>query len=364
MPSSTASTSTRQTRRRLVSVLLVVLLIGAVASIPEHARRREMPVPVRTDVVAEQTVEEVIGATAETEASEIASIWSGLGLVLKELPVVVKAVHVEGGEFVEKNEVMIELEDELFLQAVKQKEAALSAARLELDATRQLHEDRVASALELREAILNVELAKLDLELAEFDLERCKVRSPIEGYVGDVLASIGEQVGFGKEFSRVYRLDPIHVRVDFPQERIDGLSLGQEAEIVLDSFPQETFRGKVVRIFPQAEVETRTLPVVVEMPNPDHRIKGGISGYARLRVSRRAVTVPATAVIQHTNKAMVFSVENGRARMNVFRTGPAVDTGVLEVRDGLTVGQEVVVYGQDSLEDNDPVDVEWRSERE
>jgi multidrug efflux pump subunit AcrA (membrane-fusion protein) len=58
---------------------------------------------------------------------------------------------------------------------------------------------------------------------------------------------------------------------------------------------------------------------------------------------------------------MVVCVENGKARIREVRTGSITDAGEIEVLDGLKIGEVVVVHGQDSLEENDAVNIDWRS---
>ena len=155
---------------------------------------------------------------------------------------------------------------------------------------------------------------------------------------------LGEQVSSAKEFARIVTLDPIHVRVDFPQERVDDVFIGQLAEVVLDSFPQETFEAKVIRISPRVDSSTRVLAVVLEMPNPKNRIKAGISAFARLKVSKPYVTaVPATAIVHRGSKAVVFRIVDGRAKLREVEIGNSDVNSRLEVRSGLAPGDTVVV---------------------
>jgi RND family efflux transporter MFP subunit len=179
-------------------------------------------------------------------------------------------------------------------------------------------------------------------------------------------------VGNDQDLTKVLRLDPIHVRLDFPQERLDEVAQGQEVEVVLDSFRKETFAGTVIRISPRVEPQFRVCPVVVEVKNPGNRIKAGVSGYARLKVNKKSLAVPATALIERERRAMVFRVEDGRARIREVVTGHRLDTGLVEVLRGLTSGDEVVVFhnfyrhageltrGDAYLKDDDLVDVDWR----
>lgn len=226
---------------------------------------------------------------------------------------------------------------------------------------------------DLAKASNDVEMAEVDLEVARRDVERCHVRSPVDGFVNKIEPVAGSAVMVNNALTQVLQTDPIWVQVDFPQERLDHLALGQKAEVVLDSSPKETFHGTVVRLLPQVRPDLRVLPVMVELSNPNGRIRPGVSGFVRLRQTRTATVVPSVAVIEHGQHSAVFRVEQGRAHLRPVVTGRLVEPGVTEVRDGLAAGDEVVVFHsnfyrhggslekhQCYLQDNDAVDTDWR----
>jgi HlyD family secretion protein len=227
---------------------------------------------------------------------------------------------------------------------------------------------------ELDRATKDLDLARIDLEETRRGVERSQIKSPIDGFIDGKFDIVpGQTVEITAALARVLQIDPIHVRLDCPQERMDEVFVGQKAEVVLDSFRGESFTGTVIRSSAQVNPQLRVFPVIVELSNPKHRIRPGISGFARLGGRNQAKTVPSAAVIQHGGKAMVFRVEDGRARLREVQTGPAVDGGLVTVTGGLARGDEVVVYFANFyrhwgdvtsldayLQDNDLVDVDWR----
>jgi multidrug efflux pump subunit AcrA (membrane-fusion protein) len=217
-----------------------------------------------------------------------------------------------------------------------------------------------------------VEAAELDLAASRRDVERCKITSPIDGYLEQFAVIARSVITLDAPVSVIDRLDPIHVRMDFPQERIDELVAGAAAEVVLDSLPQETFAGTVIRISPEVKTPLRVLPVVIRVENPNRRLKAGISGFARVRVKKKALAVSPLGVVRQTNKSMVFRVEDGKARLREVRTGHLLAPGAMEVLDGLEPGDDVVIFynfykqasglanGDEYHRDGDPVDTDRR----
>jgi RND family efflux transporter MFP subunit len=227
---------------------------------------------------------------------------------------------------------------------------------------------------ELTRAVKDLDLARIDYEETRRGVERSVITSPIDGFIdgkSDIVP--GQTVEVVRQLARVLQVDPIHVQVDFPQERLDSVRVGQKAEIVLDSFRGEKFIGTIIRTSAQVNPQLRIFPVIVELPNPDHRIRPGISGYARLNSEQRTVTVPTTALIQHGDRAMVFRVEEDRARLREVIVGAVVGEGRVAITSGLAPGEEVVVYHSNFykhwgditrldayLKDGDLVNTDWR----
>jgi multidrug efflux pump subunit AcrA (membrane-fusion protein) len=211
----------------------------------------------------------------------------------------------------------------------------------------------------LAAAIAKRDEASAGLDLVRGSIASCRLTSPIDGFVGKVDIEPGQIVQSGVPLIGILGLDPVWVCMDFPQERIGELALGDAAEVVLDSFPKETFKGKVVAALAEVNPHTRVLPVYIEIRNPGDRIKAGISGFARISATEKAVTVPSIAVMQDDHRARVFCVRNGRAKIHEIRTGPLLENGVLEVQSGLSPGDEVINFGLVGLQDGDRVDTDW-----
>jgi RND family efflux transporter MFP subunit len=221
-------------------------------------------------------------------------------------------------------------------------------------------------------ALSSLDQAKWFVTLARKELAETRLKAPLSGLVEGLSLTPGMVIKGNTAVANVLQVHPILVKMDYPQERLGDLALGLKAEVVLDGFPGETFEGTVVRIPPTVDAHLRVLPIYIEVANPKMRFRPGISGFVRVRVTKVAPVVPATAVITRGDKSLVFCVQEGRARVREVRLGPPVEAGMLEVQSGLKAGEAVVIYTnfydvsgslvqtEAVLQDNDPVDVDWR----
>ena len=358
-------------KQRLVALALVVTTVVAAQAgftsrsarelaVPGEARKLGHPIPVRTTRVSQSDVIEILGATGVTAASRTVSVVTGRASEPGPRYYVVRAIHAVTGSFVPKGSPLIEFDDTLFLQVLNHRKAELSAAAAIKD-----YPGRIDPQQQVVDAALDAEAryeqAKLNLELARLDLAGCVLQATVDGFVGNVDLAVGDRVEFGQTITQMQQLDPVYVVMDLPQERIEDARIGQSAEVQLDCFSDETFSGTLVRIPPKVNTETRTLPVVVEVLNPQYRIKAGVSGFVRLHITKNAVTVPSIAAIRQGNRAMVFRVEDNRAHIQEVQVGQVVEPGTVEILTGLTNGDEVVIYGFEHLKDDDPVNTDWKT---
>jgi membrane fusion protein, multidrug efflux system len=328
---------------------------------PVVARSANQPIPVRTVKVDKKDIEETIGGTAVTMPARIATITipqSASSAVDRR----VKTVNFWPGSPVKQGATILEFEPQLYEQTVRQEDATVKQAKLELETTQKLFNQKAASGLQVETAKVQLETAQLKLDLAKRDLTLCVIPSPIEGVVDQLNVVPQMEVTPGLTLAIVTQLDPIYVTMDYPMERLDSLRLDAKADIVLDAFPQDTFHGKVIRILPVVQTKARVVPVTIEVSNPGNRIKAGIAGFVRVKGTKSNVTaVPTVAVIKNKDdqKSMVVCVENGRAKVRQVRTGAVVREGEIEVLDGLNVGDNVIVYGQKDVQEDDHVNVDW-----
>lgn len=327
---------------------------------PTRAREADQPIPVRTVKAESREFSETIGGTAVTMPSQSAVIsipHSSTETLDREIT----TVNFGPGSSVNKGDTLLEFDSTLFEQIVDERAALLQKAKEEHEVMTKLHQNNAASGLEVATAEVAVKSAELELGLAKRDLELCKVTSPLNGVIEEMEVAPQMRLGGDASLAVIHQLDPIYIQMDYPMERVDALAVGLDAEVILDAYPQDKFSGKVARILPTVSTKTRVLPVIIEVANPENRIRAGISGYARVTCARSSGTaVPSIAVIKNKQRAMVVRVEDNRAKIQEVRTGPIVQAGYVEVLDGVKSGDEIVVFGQDAVRENDVVNADWQ----
>ena len=155
------------------------------------------------------------------------------------------------------------------------------------------------------------------------------------GFVGQTLATING-------------LRSVWLDVAVPEAEALGLHSGQVVEARLPAFPGEVLDGTISAILPEANLDSRTLRVRVELANPEGRLRPGLTAQVRLTraAEQNALFVPTEAVIRTGRRALVMLADgDGRYRPLEVRLGREAE-GKIQVVQGLEEGQQVVASGQ------------------
>lgn len=172
--------------------------------------------------------------------------------------------------------------------------------------------------------------------------------SPISGVLQELNVRAGMTVSAGETLARVIGLSSVWLAVAVPESDAGAITVGQAVEARLPAFPGATLSGKVSAILPETNPDSRTLRVRVELPNPDGRLRPGLTAQVRLnRATEQSVLwVPSEAVIRTGRRALVMLAEDaGRYRPVEVQPGQESD-GKTAILKGLEEGQKVVTSGQ------------------
>jgi len=174
------------------------------------------------------------------------------------------------------------------------------------------------------------------------------ITSPIDGVLQELAVRTGMNMAAGDTLARINALDSVWLELAVPEAEAGALLADQTVEARLPAFAGEVLTGRVAAILPEANADSRTLRVRVELANPEGRLRPGLTAQVRLnRASEQGVLwVPSEAVIRTGRRALVMLAEGaGRYRPIEVRPGPEND-GQTVVLSGLEEGQQVVASGQ------------------
>ena len=202
-------------------------------------------------------------------------------------------------------------------------------------------------------------IALIDRDEPGFKFEPAPVDSLLAGIVGRVYVDLGARVTPQTPIALIVDMDNIRVKIDIIEKDIPKVRKGQKAQIKVDAYPEKVFTGKVWKISPVVDLESRTAPVEILIPNPKHLLEPGM--FARVEIITRehkdTLVVPPKAVLEREGKRTVFIVEESRALLKEVETGLNNENNI-EIVKGLNEGEEVIIEGNYGLTDGAKVKME------
>ena len=153
----------------------------------------------------------------------------------------------------------------------------------------------------------------------------------------------------GMDVIHIADLSKLLLTAEVFENQLRWVTVGSRATIDITYLPRETIVGRVRFIEPEVREQTRTINVIIEVPNPSGRLKVGMYAtvlFEPIAVSD-AVAVPTQAVLRSGEReVVVMALGGGRFAPREVRIGVEGDDGFVQVLDGLSAGDVVVTSAQ------------------
>ena len=176
------------------------------------------------------------------------------------------------------------------------------------------------------------------------------VRSPVDGEVTEKPVVEGSAVAAGEKVLRIVDHRTVWINARVYEQDLAPVSIGQKVEATVAARADRTWEGEVAFLHPHLDETTRTASVRLSVDNPGLELRPGMFASVKLRaeLAPRATLVPREAVIDTGDRQVAFVVgkEPGHFEPRRVRTGWAAEGGNVQVLEGLSPGDEVVVSGQ------------------
>lgn len=173
------------------------------------------------------------------------------------------------------------------------------------------------------------------------------LKAPFAGVVTKAAASLGDIVEPGREIFTVADLSKVWVQAEVYEKDLGRIRLGQDAAIRVDTYPDESFAGRVSYISDVLDPQTRTAKVRCEVLNREMRLKTDMFANIELptKFSKQALAVPSTALQDVEGKNVVF-VQHSPTKFESRQVEKGVTVnGQTEIVSGLSAGEQVVTQG-------------------
>jgi RND family efflux transporter MFP subunit len=356
----------------LPAIFALAALAGCGGKPVESARpaRAEVRFPVETAAVAARSVEYSVRAVGSIEAFEQVAVTARVAGV-------VERVRFREGDSVTAATALAEIEPERYRLATEAARAVLAKAQATADEARNGLERRQAVNVKnpdlvraeevdawrtrVAAAAAEVQQAQTALSLAELNQRDAVVRSPLAGVIQTRGIETGQYVSPGAEIATLVRRDPLLLRFRVPQNEATPLAPGMAARFTLREGSERTFTARIRLVGAAADSRDRMVAVTADVDDPArNELRPGTFVEVEVPVGGEAAAavIPQTAIRPSEHGFLAFIVEGDVARERVLELGLRTAEGEVEVRQGLAVGELLVVRGAEALRDGAKVDLE------
>ena len=258
-------------------------------------------------------------------------------------------------------------------------ELAYTVAKVDLNSAQEkLKMLREGATKEDRQALqAQVRQAEAALDLARIHLSYTRITSPIDGTISQRFFDPGDLAIPTQPLVTIVQMDSVKVIVFFPENQIRFMVPGTEAKLMVVTYPDHVFRGTIDKVSPTLDPTTRMFSAEIKVLNEKCLLRPGMFTTVTLSVDPHlnALLVPKEAVLyteeyqenQNSNQGgvsqtkYIFVVREGKAHRRKVSLGHE-SGNVVEVREGVEKGEDVVVRGLHQLNDGDRITVVKRED--
>lgn len=346
----------------LLFIVVISLIIGScgVKSNQEEGEVVVNRIPVETEEVTKGdfTTNLVISGVINpaTQVNVMPKIAGGEKII---------ALNVKDGQKVAKGQIIATLDQSSASIQLKQAQKSYDDALKNHERNKVLVEAGAIADTNFEQSESQLEQAKNTLASQEIAFANTVITAPISGVVTNVSVEEGTLASSQTTICTIVDLDNLELNSSVNELQINKIKVGQEVNIDVPSAEGKKYKGTVTFINPLMDERSKSYSVKINIANPQNEIKSGM--YAKVElitaVHKDVIMVPRKAVNIRDGENKVFLVEDGKAVLKKVEIG--LNNGQeIEITNGLSAGEEIVVTGNEDLVDGDLVAVFNRGESE
>ena len=283
--------------------------------------------------------------------------WVELNLKSK-IRATVEEVLVTEGDEVSEGEVLARLETADYKIALDRARAAYELALSNYQREKSLYDRGVIPIAQMQAKETGLQTARADLENAELNLSRCTIPAPISGVIQYLNVKKGLLLNSGDPVAIILKIDQVKAVVGIPESDIDAVRKLDKVDITIQALDNRVITGKRHFLSPAPENTARLYRMELAVDNKDRDIRPGM--FFRANVIKKTVTdavaVPLYSVITRNEEQFVFVEKEGVVHKTDVKLG-IMEKWMVQVVDGLSPGDRIVVEGHRDLEDNQKINV-------
>ncbi|HEU5406734.1 MAG TPA: efflux RND transporter periplasmic adaptor subunit [Nitrospira sp.] len=276
-----------------IGVALLVILIIAIRLGGRSTSESSTAAPASDQLLLVEVAPVIVGSITESiqtvgTLEAIASI-----MVRPEIAGVIRRIHFQDGQVVERAAPLLELDPEELQSQVNQAAAEENMTLVTYERLKRIADQQTAivPAQQMDEARMAWHAAAANSRLYAARLKKTVIRAPFSGTLGFRHVSVGDYLQPGQDIVNLEDLRNLHVDFKVAEVWLSRLYVAQPLIVTTDAFPNTAFEGRVTAIDPRIDAVNRTVAVRAVIPNPAGTLRPGLFVTVRLTVGGRSTCV-------------------------------------------------------------------------
>ncbi|QIR14461.1 efflux RND transporter periplasmic adaptor subunit [Shewanella aestuarii] len=279
--------------------------------------------------------------------------------VTSKITEVVTEINFEDGDLVPKDKVLVQLQDAEQQAKVNAAKVKLKEHLREFERISSLVTSKTVAELERDRLQSLIDSARAELDQANSALTDRAISSPFAGRLGLRQVSVGSLVSTGEKITTLDDVSKIKLDFSVPERFIQQLQAGKLVEASAVAFPGRVFKGEVTSIDSRVNPATRAVMVRAIIPNDDLALLPGMLMKVKLiKQSREGLLLPESAIIPIQDKHYIYSTNQDNEVIQIEVKLGVRMRGWVEIVDGLSVGEQVLIRGILKVRPGDKVTIQ------
>ncbi|PSV87339.1 efflux RND transporter periplasmic adaptor subunit [Photobacterium angustum] len=306
--------------------------------------------------LAQVITQKVTARTLTHKVSGYGRVKSHNSVVLKALETSqISAIYFQAGQIVKKDQVLVQFDSSEEKAKVARDQAQLDAKKQTWLRKKELVKNGIISQSKYDDSESDYKQALAQLEQSKSNLTELTIRSPFDGVISQTEYHVGDIVKVGDILATLYNPEQLNIEYQLPALQKADYYLDQKVTVYSALSSLEHTQGFVSYVSPNIELGLVSLKAQLsdaKQFSPGQNVKV----VQQTRQLLGQVTVPTSSLIRNIQGAQVFIVVNNKARLRDIKVGQYYD-GYVQVLSGLSIGEELVINGQNYLRTGQKVEV-------
>ncbi|MFV8325697.1 efflux RND transporter periplasmic adaptor subunit [Flavobacterium sp. ZS1P14] len=348
------------------NIITGIIILGAIAIISVVLTNNKKENEAKTAIVAEKNASVSVKVeTVKTEQVSLDFSANGNFEPLQELsfsaekPGRVVRVLVDEGDNVRIGQTLAVVRSEQVSSDLQTAQASYQNALSDYSRFENAFKTGGVTKQQLDQAKLNLVTSKSRLQQAKVNIGDTNIKATINGIVNKKYIEPGSVLAAATQMFDIVNVSKLKLKVTVNENQVAGLKLGNIVNVKASVYPDATFSGKITFIAPKADTRLN-FPVEIEIANnSSNDLKAGMYGTAEFASNQQKqslMIVPRNAFVGSVSSNQIFVVENSVAKLKTVTAGRILGDKV-EIINGLSDGDTVIVTGQINLQDGYKVDI-------